>query len=272
LSRHLEGQVAIITGASSGIGRALARELSAEGARVALVARRVRDLESLAGEIVAGGGQALAIPGDVTAPDDMAHAAQAVLDSWGRIDILVANAGIYVQGMTADLTVANLERAMDVNFFGAVRAVYAVLPAMRAQRRGHLVFMSTQDVMIPIPGDGPYVASKSALTGLAQTLRQELKPDGIRVTVIHPGRIDTPLIEHLRMPLASPKVPAEGLARCTVRSIIRGRRRLIYPASGYLCMLRDLWPALGDWLIGALRLQGWPTTHMDEGARKDLDD
>ncbi|MFO7698694.1 MAG: SDR family oxidoreductase [Anaerolineae bacterium] len=260
MPRNLGSQVAIVTGASSGIGRALARELAAKGARVALVARRTSDLEALAAEIAAQGGSALVIPGDVTVSEDMTRMAQSVMQDWGRIDILVANAGIYVQGPVCELGIGDLERAMDVNFFGAMRAVFAVLPAMRSQGRGHLVFMSTMDVMIPIPCDGPYIASKSALTGLAQVMRSELKAEGIRVTVIHPGRIDTPLIEHLRMPFASPKVSPEALARHTMRTIVRGRRRLIYPASGYLYLIRDLWPALGDWLIAALRLQGWPAT------------
>jgi NAD(P)-dependent dehydrogenase (short-subunit alcohol dehydrogenase family) len=249
-----------VTGASSGIGRALARELAAAGARVALVARRTSDLEALAAEIAAQGGSALVIPGDVTVSEDMTRMAQSVMQAWGRIDILVANAGIYVQVPTTQMDVSDLEDSMAVNFYGAVRSAFSVLPAMRAQGSGHLVFMSTLDVMIPIPPDGPYIASKSALTGLAQVMRSELKADGICVTVIHPGRIDTPLIEHLRMPFASPKVSPEGLARHTVRSIVRGRRLLIYPASGYLYLIRDLWPALGDWLIGALRLQGWPAT------------
>ena len=258
MPRRLEGQVAIITGASSGIGAALARTFSDEGARVALVARRTADLEILSAEIDAQGGSSLVITGDVTDDEDMARMAQAVLETWGQVDILVANAGIYVQAPVAEMTVADLARAVEVNFLGAARSILAVLPAMRARRQGHLVLMSTQDVMIPIPGDGPYVASKSALTGLAQVLRQELKPEGIAVTVVHPGRIDTPLIAHLRMPIASPKMSAEDLAVRVVRAIVRRRRRLIYPATGYLYLLRDLWPSLGDWLIGALHLQGWP--------------
>lgn len=250
----------MVTGASSGIGRALARELALEGARVALVARRTADLEALAAEITAQGGSALVVPGDVTLTDDMVRMAQTVVDAWGCIDILVANAGIYVQVPTTEMRVEDLESSMAVNFYGAARSAFAVMPVMRAQGRGYLVFMSTLDVMIPIPPDGPYIASKSALTGLAQAMRQELKPYGMRVTVVHPGRIDTPLIAHLRMPFASPKVSPERLARHTVRSIARGRRRLIYPSSGYLYLVRDLWPALGDWLIGALRLQGWPVS------------
>lgn len=259
MAGRLAGQVAVVTGASSGIGCALAVALADGGASVALVARRVEDLQALATDIASRGGSALAIPGDVTCDEDMARMAQSVLEAWGHIDILVANAGIYVQAAVSEMTIDDLARAVDVNFLGAARSVFAVLPAMRARHRGHLVFMSTQDVMIPIPGDGPYVASKSALTGLAQVMRQELRLDGIRVMVVHPGRIDTPLIAHLRMPLASPKVSPQRLADLIVSGIVRGRRRLIYPASGYLYILRDLWPAFGDWLIGVLHLQGWPT-------------
>jgi len=258
LALRLADQVAIVTGASSGIGRALALELAREGARLVLVARRLADLQALAREIAGQGGTALAVQGDVTAAGDMERAVQLALDAWGRIDILVANAGIYVQAGVTQLALEQLQEAMEVNFYGAMRSVLAVLPTMRAQHRGHLVLMCSQDVMIPIPGDGPYVASKSALSGLAQTMRQELREEGIRVTAIYPGRIDTPLIAHLRMPAASRKAPPELLARHAVRSIIAGRRRLVYPASGYLYLLRELWPALGDWLIKVLHLQGWP--------------
>ncbi|NLT74761.1 MAG: SDR family oxidoreductase [Chloroflexi bacterium] len=266
MKARLQGRVAVVTGASSGIGRALARALAQEGARVALLARRRLDLEALAAEIASRGGEALPVVVDVTCQEEVHRASEAVLDAWGRVDILVANAGVYVQAPLAEMTIEDLERSFAVNFYGSVRCALAFLPAMRARHSGHLVFMSTQDVMIPIPPDGPYVAAKSALTSLAQVMRQELRPVGIRVTVVHPGRIDTPLIAHLRMPSISPKASPERLACEVVRSIIRGRRRLIYPATGYLYVLREILPALGDWLIGALKLSGWPV-----GARERLD-
>jgi NADP-dependent 3-hydroxy acid dehydrogenase YdfG len=256
----LRGQVAVITGASSGIGEALARELAAQGCRVALVARRIEALEALAAELREQGGEALAIMGDVTDSDQMERMARTVLDTWGRVDIVIANAGIYVQTPVTHMTLAQLEASMDCNFYGAVRIVFPLLPAMIAQRSGQLVLMSSQDALIPVPGDGPYVVSKMALDGLGQVMRQELRSLGISVMVVYPGRIDTPMIDHLKMPFISPKVAPEPLARLIVRAIIRRRRRVIYPASGYLHLLRVLSPAFGDWLIRVLRLQGWTVT------------
>ncbi len=254
----LAGRVAIVTGASSGIGAALARALAAEGVRVALAARNEARLQALAQEIASAGGQALAVPTDVTDMAQVEAMVQRTEETWGRLDILIANAGIYVQAPTAELDMATLERAMESNYLGAMRTALAVLPVMRRQGSGHLVFMASQAAFIPIPPDGPYVASKAALSGITQVMRQELAPEGIAVTVIYPGRIDTPLIEHLRMPWISPKVSPERLAARVLDAIRARRRRLVYPFTGYLYLLRELWPALGDWLIGVLHLQGWP--------------
>jgi NAD(P)-dependent dehydrogenase (short-subunit alcohol dehydrogenase family) len=261
----LAGQVAVVTGASSGIGAALARALAAQGARVALAARSAARLEALAAKIAAAGGEALAVATDVTDPAQVSALVQRVEQTWGRLDILIANAGTYVQVPTAELTLDALQRGMEINFFGAMGTALAALPLMRRQRSGHLVFMASQAAFIPIPPDGPYAASKAALSGIAQVMRQELAPEGIAVTVVYPGRIETPLIRHLRMPWISPKASPERLARLIVGAIRGRRRRLIYPVSGYLYILRELWPALGDWLIGALHLQGWPAPEAMDG-------
>ncbi|MGI6368784.1 MAG: SDR family NAD(P)-dependent oxidoreductase [Anaerolineae bacterium] len=251
------GDVALITGASSGIGRALALEFARRGLRVALVARRQPELSALAREIAAAGGSALVVVGDVTSDDDLADAVTQVLRHWGHVDVLVANAGAYVQATAVDTTLADLQRALSVNVLGAARAVLAVLPHMLQRGSGHLVLMASQDAFIPIPGDGPYNASKAALSAWGQTLRQELRPRGVGVTVVYPGRIDTPLIAHLRVPAISPKASPARLAALVVRAVAQRRARLVYPATGYLYLVREVWPALGDWLIRVLRLQGW---------------
>jgi len=253
----LAGRVAVVTGASSGIGEALARALAAEGARVALAARNAARLGELVAELVEAGGQALAIPTDVTDAAQVEALIGRVCGAWGRIDVLVANAGTYVQAPTAQLTVAALERGMEINYFGAMRTALAALPIMRRQGSGHLVLMCSQAAFIPIPPDGPYVASKAALSGIAQVMRQELAPEGIAVTVVYPGRIETPLIAHLRMPWISPKAAPDALARRVVRGIRAQKRQIIYPFTGYLYLVRDIWPALGDWLIRVLHLEGW---------------
>lgn len=264
--RSLAGQVAIVTGASSGIGAALARALAVEGVRVALAARSGAKLEALAAEIAAAGGQALAVPADITDAAQVEELAQRTVRAWGRIDIVVANAGIYVQMPASLLTLDALEQAMRVNYLGAMGTVLAALPVMLRQRSGHLVFISSQDALIPLPTDGPYVASKAAVSGIAQVMRQELAREGIAVTVVYPGRIDTPMIEHLCTPAMSPKASPERLARYCVRGIQQRRRRIVYPLTGYMYIVRELCPALGDWLIRVLRLQGWPVSETDHSA------
>ncbi len=264
----LSGQVAIVTGASSGIGEALSIALAGEGVRIALAARRVSLLDRIAERIRADGGQAMSLAVDVTDDAQVEQMVARVLERWGQIDILVANAGIYVQAPTSDLTVEHLRRVMEVNFFGAMCSVLAVLPSMRERGSGHIVLMSSQATMIPIPPDGPYVASKAALSGIAQVMRQELCKEHIAVTVVSPGRIDTPLISHLRLPWISPKVSPSRLADRIVGAIRRRSRTLVYPASGYLGILRVLWPAFGDLLIRACHLQGWrhSSTDIDRSA------
>jgi NAD(P)-dependent dehydrogenase (short-subunit alcohol dehydrogenase family) len=252
----LAGKVAILTGASGGIGEALAYALAAEGVRVALSARRIARLTDVAAEIAEAGGQALAIPADVTDDAQVEALVQRVIDTWGRIDVVIANAGIYLQVPCADLDLACLEQAMEINYFGAMRPVLAALPHMRKQGSGHLMFMSSIAAHIPLPGDAPYVASKAALAGVAQVLRQELAHEGIAVTTIYPGRIDTPMIDHLRTPWISPKASPQVLAQKIVTGLRRRQRRIVYPSTGYLYLLRELSPALGDWLIRVLRLQG----------------
>lgn len=261
--RVLAGQVAVVTGASSGIGEALARALAREGMRVALAARNAARLEALAHELNALGGEAIAVPTDVTCEEDALGLVERVQREWGRLDLLVVNAGVYVQVPTTEMTLEALRQAMEVNYFGAMRTVLAALPILRQQRRGHIVLISSLDAFIPIPPDGPYVASKAALAGIAQVMRQELASEGIAVTVIYPGRIDTPLIAHLRMPWISPKIPPERLARRILRAVRRREREVIYPVTGYLYLVRAVCPALGDWLIRALRLQGWPAENLE---------
>ena len=254
--RSLAGQVAILTGASGGIGEALAYALAAEGVYVALTARRVSRLEEVAARIRKGQGEALVIPADVTENTQVEALVQQAVDRWGRVDIVIANAGIYTQTSCADLDLECLQQAMEVNFFGAMRLVLAALPQMREQGSGHLVFMASQAAHIPIPGDGPYVASKAALSGIAQVMRQELRREGIAVTTLYPGRIDTPMLDHLRTPWISPKASPEKLAEKIITGLERRQRRVIYPFTGYLYVLRELMPGLGDWLIRTLRLQG----------------
>lgn len=254
-----QGRVALITGASSGLGRAIALAFAQRGARVALIARRREALERVAMEAAAFGAEALAVPADVRDASQVEQAIAQVLERWGRLDILVANAGVYVRAPAANLTMPLLEEAMAINYFGAARILLAGLPHLRRQRAGHLVLISSLDALTPLPLDAPYVASKAALAGLGDVLRQELRQEGIAVTVVYPGRIDTPMLKGWAVPRISAKIPPERVAEAVVRAVEKKRGRVILPLAGRLFYgVRLLAPSLADWLAGRLRLAGWP--------------
>ncbi len=256
--RRLQGNVAVITGASSGIGRSIAIELSKAGARVVLASRNEEGLNAVAEEIRGQGGEALVLRTDVTRDEDVNRLIQLTLDTWGRIDILVANSGRYVRGSIEELTQADFQRAMDVNFFGSLRPILRVMPHMLRRGSGSIVLMNSLDGRWGLPTDAPYAASKFALRGLGNVLRQDLHGTGVEVMSVFPGRVDTPMIGYLRVPRVSPKIPAEAVARATVRGILRKQPEVIVPIEGVgLIGLNLLPPRLADWLVRHLHLQGW---------------
>ncbi len=256
--RTLRGQVAIISGASSGIGRATALALAAEGARLALAARSADRLRATADEIKAQGGEALALPTDVTHREQVERLVRETLDHWGRLDVVVANAGQYIRCPVRELTVAAVERSLAVNFYGGLHLALAALPTLLAQGSGHLIFVTSMDGKKGLPPDAPYVAAKFALTGLAEVMRQELRGSGVAVTTVLPGRVDTPMIETLRVPWISAKVPPEAVAGAIVRAVYRSRPEVIVPRwAKVLVYVNTVSPRLGDWAVRAFHLAGW---------------
>ena len=194
----LSDSVAIVTGASSGIGEATARHLAREGATVVLAARREDRLTELKASIEADGGTALAVPTDVTDRDAVKALAQTTLDTYGRIDILVNNAGImpltYLHNMRTD----DWYQTVDVNLYGVLYAVEAVLPTMIEQKSGHVVNVSSTAGRKVYPGGAVYSATKFAVRAFSEGMRQEVGPAyGIRVTCIEPGAVATELTEHI---------------------------------------------------------------------------
>lgn len=258
-ARHsLQGRIALITGASSGIGRATAIRLAREGARLALLARREDLLREVAREIEGIGGETLVLTADVTRREEMERAVAQTIARWGQVDILVACAGAYIRAPVLQMTVADVEQSMAVNFYGALHAVQAVLPPMVSRRSGHIVLISSADGKKGIPPDGPYVAAKFALAGLGDVLRQELRPYGIAVTTVFPGRVDTPMIAHLRVPWISFKIPPEAVARAILRALRRRTPEVILPFQVRLFVyLSALFPSLGDWFTRQFHLEGW---------------
>ena len=190
----LNDKVAIVTGASSGIGEATARILAADGAAVVLAARREERLHDLKEEIESNGGQALVVPTDVTDRNAVKALAEKTKDAFGRIDILVNNAGLMPLSFISKLHVDEWETMVDVNVKGVMYGVAAVLPAMLEQESGHIVNVSSTAGRRVFPGAAVYCATKFAVTAFSEGLRQELSArHNIRVTCIEPGAVATEL-------------------------------------------------------------------------------
>ncbi len=185
----------MITGASSGIGRGLGLELSRRGARLGLVARRAAALDEIVGEISSRNERALALAADVQDATALRGAADRLRAEFGRIDLLIANAGIGLTADAAEMQPADLARVFDVNVIGAANSVAAVVPEMVAHGSGHLAVISSLAAYRGLPKSAAYCASKAAVSAFFESVRLDLKGKGIAVTIIHPGFIKTPLTE-----------------------------------------------------------------------------
>ena len=198
MTDSLKDKVAIITGASSGIGEATARRLAESGARVVLAARRVERLEALAADIERREGTALVAPTDVTDERSVQRLARTALDAFGRIDILINNAGIMPLSPISKLRVEEWDRMIDVNIKGVLYCIAATLPTMLEQGSGHIINVSSVAGRRPFPSGTVYSATKFAVRAISQGLRLELSPiNGIRVTDIEPGVVATELTHHI---------------------------------------------------------------------------
>ena len=179
-------RVVAITGASAGIGRATALRLARDGAAVAICARRGDRLEAIAAEIVAAGGQALPIVADVTSEDAMSMFVAKTVERFGRLDVMMCNAGFGIYGAIDEITPDQMRKLMDINYFGTYYATRAALPVFRKQQRGHIVIVSSIVGKRGVPYMGAYSATKFAQVGLAECLRSELYGTDIHVSVVCP--------------------------------------------------------------------------------------
>lgn len=193
----LDGKVALVTGASSGIGEATALALAAEGARVALAARRGDRLAALAERVQSTGGEAMPVEVDVTDQAVVAAMVQAVLGAWGRLDILVNAAGIGVAAPFQNTAPDEYRLMVDVNVLGTLYPIHAALPAMKAQGEGHIVIVSSGTGRYIHPST-VYSGTKHAVSAIAESLRREIGRDWIRVTSIEPGAVKTEFVSHMR--------------------------------------------------------------------------
>jgi short-subunit dehydrogenase len=182
-------KVALVTGASSGIGEELARQLSAAGAKVTLAARRAELLHDLAQKIAATGAEPPLIAAcDVTRDGDLERTVQATISKWGQLDVVIANAGFGVVGEFAKLTLEDYRRQLETNLFGVMRTLYAALPQIQ-KAKGNIAIISSVAGWVSTPGVSPYSMSKFALRALAEAITTELKPRSVKVTLISPGFI-----------------------------------------------------------------------------------
>jgi NADP-dependent 3-hydroxy acid dehydrogenase YdfG len=222
MTKNIERKVVVITGASSGLGEAAARHLSAEGATVVLGARRVGRIESLAGELTERGGQALAMATDVTDCAQVKQLVDAAVETYGRIDVMLNNAGLMPQSPLERLRVDEWDRMIDVNLKGVLYGIAAALPHMQRQQAGHIINVSSVAGHKVRAGGAVYAATKHAVRVLSEGLRQEVKPYNIRTTVISPGVVATELpnsasepdiAANLRKMYDELAIPAEAFAR-----------------------------------------------------------
>jgi 3-oxoacyl-[acyl-carrier protein] reductase len=200
----LRDQVALVTGGSSGIGLAIAQALVNAGMRVVVVGRNRTRLRAAAGELLAGAqgeseergatSRVLAVTADVSKPGEVRRAVQQTLTRFGRIDVLVNNAGISGRGRVEDLSERDWDRVLSVNLRGAFLCARAVLPSMKRQRRGYIVNISSLAGKIGMAGSAAYCASKFGLVGLSQSLGEEGAQWNIRATAICPAYVNTPMV------------------------------------------------------------------------------
>ena len=255
MKRELSDAVVVITGASSGIGRAAALTFARRGATVVVAARREEPLEELADECRRSGVGALAVPTDVTDQDAVEQLARRAEERFGGIDVWVNNAGVYLAGRFEDTPPEAFRRVIEVNFFGYVHGARAALPRLRA-RRGALINTASVDSAATFPYFSAYVASKWAVRGFANALRQEYRGSGVDVCTILPASIDTPLFQHAanytgrKMKALNPTYTPEMVADAMVRCAEHGTREVIVGGAGKLMALQyGLAPALSERLF-----------------------
>jgi len=197
MSQGIEDKVVVITGASSGLGEATARHLVERGATVVIGARRIDRIESLAAELTANGGKVVAVETDVTDRDQVRNLVDIAVERFGRIDVMLNNAGLMPLAPLERLKIDEWDRMIDVNIKGVLYGIAAALPHMKVQKSGHIINVSSVYGHVVDPGATVYCATKHAVRVLSEGLRKEVKPYNIRTTIISPGAVSTELLEHI---------------------------------------------------------------------------
>ena len=242
---RLDGATVLVTGASRGIGRAVAARAVRRGARVGLIARSGRDLEAVRTEI---GGMSATATADVADREQVGAAIRALEAELGPTDVLVANAGIGAYGPFSDIPVEEVERLVRVNLLGTVYPLKAVLPGMLDRGRGHLVVVSSVAGRFGSPFEAAYAATKFAQTGLAEAMSVELEGRGVGVSIVNPGVVDTDFFEArghaYDRPFPKP-ISADRVAEAVIGAVESGRSEVFVPRwFKYALAVRHLSPAV----------------------------
>lgn len=255
---RLQGGIAVVTGASRGVGRAVALDLARQGMRVALLARDAEALANVAAEIEKLGGRAWVAVADVSQAAQVADAFAEIRATWGEPDVLVNAAGFAVWKPFAAIDDAEHRRMMEVNYWGTVHCIREVLPAMRARRRGGIVNVSAGTGRFALAVTSGFSASKFAVAGLSAALYRELRGSGVQISCLHLGSVATDFWNERRTPLAgipplirrAPKLSPQAAARGVRHCLWFGFPVLHKPFFvGVLARLDALWIRLGDLLL-----------------------
>ncbi|HRQ40959.1 MAG TPA: SDR family NAD(P)-dependent oxidoreductase [Chloroflexota bacterium] len=255
MSSPLPHKVILLTGASAGIGRATAVALAQSGANVVLVARRQERLAALVAELAVYPGQRLAIAGDVGEEAFAATAVSQTITTFGRLDVLINNAGLGHRSHLADMPTADMHRLWDTNVMGMMYFTQAAIPHMKQQGGGHIINISSIISQRPLPNMGLYCASKTAMNFISRTFRMELRPYHIHVSTVYPGRTVTEFGDALLgQPGANPsrvaRVSAERVAQAIVKAINTGKTEVYITWTDWLfAHLNRLFPRATDWLV-----------------------
>jgi NAD(P)-dependent dehydrogenase (short-subunit alcohol dehydrogenase family) len=275
--KPLSEQVVVVTGASSGLGRAIARGAGERGAKVVVTARNEHALENCVAEIGRAGSEALAVPADCAEREQVERVVASAVERFGRIDTYVANAIVTVYSEAARLEPEELRRVMDVNFFGVVYGFWAALPHLRASG-GTFLHVSSALAYRGIPLQAAYCASKAGLRAFLESARVEEQKTGtgVAVSLVLPGAINTPQFDRDRQkigyqpqpvpPIYQPEPFAEATLRCAERPV---RELPVGWGAQKLLWGQKLAPRAGDWV---LRRTGWKSQHTDEPKPLDAPD
>jgi len=259
IKRKLQNKVVIVTGASSGIGKAIAMEYAKNGAKVVLAARNTEKLLRLKIDIEKNGGTAVYVETDVSKKSDCENLIKQTVDRFGKIDILVNNAGISMRASFNKMKLDVIERVMNINFWGTVYCSKFALPYLLEQK-GSIIGISSISGLTPLPGRTGYVASKYAMDGFLNTLRIEYMKKGLHVLVVHPGFTssnirNTALNEQGLSQKETPRnesrmMPAEKVAKIVLRATLKRKRDLVLTMQGKMAVwVYKNFPKLADKLI-----------------------